>query len=105
MPRKIYWTNAQDTTIKRHRAEGATWDTIAELLHLTRYTVIDRGRRIGARPPPTDFIPPPDDPNRDPLPSGHPRAWDPLVKGTWLAGVPYRTARADIWTVISPDRS
>lgn len=96
MPKKLVWTNAQDTTIKRLRSEGATWDTIAMSLHLTRWTVIERGRQIDARPPPIDFIPEPDDPNREPLPAGHPRCWDVLVQGTCLEGVPYPIARADL---------
>ena len=95
MPRKLVWTDAQDGTIKRLRAEGATWDTIAETLHLTRWTVIERGRRIGARPPPGDFIPPPDDPNRDALPAGHPRSWEALVRGTCLEGMPYPAAQPE----------
>ena len=40
MPIKLVWTDAQDTTIRRLRTEGATWDTIAALLRLTRWTVI-----------------------------------------------------------------
>ena len=28
MPRKITWTEAQDTTLKRMRAEGRSWDEI-----------------------------------------------------------------------------
>ena len=95
MPIKLVWTDAQDTTIRRLRTEGATWDTIAALLRLTRWTVIERGRRIGARPPPTDFIPPPDDPNREPLRAGHSRSWDALVLGSCLEGVPYPAARAN----------
>ena len=96
MPKKLIWTDAQDSTIRRLRAEGATWDTIAAVLRLTRWTVIERGRRIGARPPPTDFIPPPDDPNRDALPAGHPRSWDVLVQGSCLEGHPYPVARGDL---------
>ena len=92
MPKKLAWTEAQDNTIKRLRTEGATWDSIAEMLRLTRWTVIERGRRIGARPPPLDFPPPPDDPNREPLPPGHPRSWGPLVQGTCLENVPYFVA-------------
>ena len=96
MPKKLVWTDAQDSTLKRLRAEGATWDTIALLLKLTRWTVIERGRRIGARPPPTDFIPPPEDPNRDPLPAGHPWSWDGLVRGTCLEGAPYPRAVTNV---------
>ncbi len=89
MPKKLDWTEAQDATIKRLRAEGATWDSIAAVLQFTRWTVIERGRRIGARPPPPGFTQPPDDPNRDPLPAGHARSWDALVRGTSLEGAPY----------------
>ena len=93
MPKKLVWTDAQDTTIRRMRAEGATWDTVAALLRLTRWTVIERGRRIGARPPPLDFTPPPEDPNRDVLPAGHSISWGALVRDTSLDGVPYRSVK------------
>lgn len=89
MPRKLAWTDAQDTQIRRLRMEGASWDTIATILGLTRSATIDRGRRIGARPPPREFVPPPEDPARDPLPAGHPRSWSVLTSGTLLEGTPY----------------
>ncbi len=89
MPAKHNWTNAQDTQIRRLRAEGATWDTIAAVLGMTRWATIERGRRIGARLPPPDFVPPPDDPAREPLPAGHPRSWDAVTAGTVLEGTPY----------------
>lgn len=89
MPKKLVWTNAQDTQIRRLRAEGASWDTIAAILGHTRWAIIDRGRRIGARPPPREFVPPPEDPGRDPLPAGHPRSWDVITAGTVLQGTPY----------------
>jgi hypothetical protein len=89
MPKKLVWTEAQDETIKRLRADGQTWDEIATFMQLSRWTVIERGRRLGARPPATE-----DhcyqDPNREPLPPGHPTTWDPLVRGSCLEGVPYR---------------
>jgi hypothetical protein len=75
MPKKLVWTEAQDTQIRRLRREGACWDTIAAILGFNRWSVIERGRRIGARPPPHEFVPPPEDPSRDPLPAGHPRSW------------------------------
>lgn len=89
MPRKIEWTAAQDMQIRRMRAEGATWDGIAAVLGVTRWTAIERGRRIGARRPPADFSPPPDNPMREPLPAGDPRSWDVLIQGTLLEGTPY----------------
>ena len=95
MPKKLTWTDAQDSKIRRLRAEGATWDAVAEALRFTRWTVIERGRRIGARPPPPDFIPPPEDPNRETLPAGHVRSWGALVRGTCLDAMPYPTLLAN----------
>ena len=89
MPTKLIWTDAQDSQIRRLRMEGASWDTIAAILGLTRWTVIDRGRRIGAPRPPRDFVPPPDDPARDPLPAGHPRSWGVITAGSVLEDVAY----------------
>jgi hypothetical protein len=89
MPLKLHWTDAQDTRIRQMRAEGATWDAVGASLALTRSAVIERGRRIGARPPPPDFVPAPDDPDRAPLPAGHARTWGVMNAGTVLADEPY----------------
>ncbi len=89
MPKRIEWTAAQDMQIKRMRAEGATWDAIAASLGVTRWTAIERGRRIGARQPPIDFVPPPESLTREPLSAGDPRSWDALTRGTVLEGTPY----------------
>ena len=89
MPVKHIWTDAQDARLRRLRAEGATWDEIAAVLRMTRWATIDRGRRIGARIVPPDFVPPPDDPLREPLPPGHPRSWGAITTGTVLEGTPY----------------
>lgn len=89
MPRKLAWTDAQDMQIRRLRLEGASWDTIAAVLGLTRSTTIERGRRIRALPPPREFVPPPEDPMRDPLPAGHPRTWGVITAGTVLENTPY----------------
>jgi hypothetical protein len=89
MPKKFVWTDAQDTQIKRLRVEGASWDSIAATLGFTRWTVIERGRRIGASRSPRQFILPPEDPARDPLPAGHPRSWGVLTAGTILENAPY----------------
>jgi len=88
MPEKLHWSEAADTILRRARAEGHTWDNIAALLGASRWTAIDRGRRLGARRPPPDFTPKPDL-LRPPLPAGHPRSWDLLVTGTSLEGEPY----------------
>jgi hypothetical protein len=89
MPRRLVWTEAQDSQIRRLRTEGASWDTIAGILGMARWTVIDRGRRIGALRPPRANLLPPEDPSRDPLPPGHPRSWGVLTAGTVLEGTPY----------------
>jgi len=89
MPKKITWTDAQDSQIKRMRALGKTWDTIAATLAVTRWTVIDRGRRIGARPPPPGFTPEPEDPERPPMRPGDPCSWGAITHGTALQGMPY----------------
>lgn len=93
MPERRDWTETADNTIRRMRAEGATWAAIGTVLGLSRNTIIERGRRIHAlggpvhipRPP----RPPEDDPNRDPLPAGHPIPWGILTAGTVLEGVAY----------------
>ena len=89
MPTRFHWTEAQDTQIKRLRAEGATWESIAAVLGLTRWAVIERGRRIGARRPPRELANIREDIARDPLPPGHPRSWDVLTAGTVLENTPY----------------
>lgn len=90
MPKKITWTEAQDMQIKRLRAEGRTWDDVCQTIGQTRWAVIDRGRRIGARLPPPDFIAAPPDPHREALPAGHPVTWSAITEQTVLAGVAYR---------------
>ncbi len=89
MPKRIEWTEVQDTKIKRMRSESASWDVIAVAVGVTRWTVIERGRRLGARLPPPDFEPAPDDPERPSLPSGHAETWGPIVRGTSIEGMPY----------------
>ena len=89
MPKSHTWTAAEDAQLRRLRIEGVAWDTIAATFRMTRWTVIERGRRIGTRRPPPDFKPPPEDPAREPLPAGHPRSWGAITAGTLLEGTPY----------------
>ncbi|MGA3398755.1 MAG: AsnC family protein [Acetobacteraceae bacterium] len=88
MSRKIAWTDAQDAQIRRRRSEGANWEAIAADLALTLWAVTERGRRIGAGRLPVEFVPAPDDPQREPLPAGHPTSWDAINAGTVLEGEP-----------------
>jgi hypothetical protein len=89
MPHKLCWTPAQDALIRRLRAKGATWDAIAAALKVSRFTIIERGRRIGACRPPPELKPPPEDRERPPLPAGHPYCWLVLTEGTVLEGSVY----------------
>lgn len=93
MPTKTTWTEAQDMQIKRLRAEGRTWDEISHALGQTRWCVIERGRRVGARPPPPGSQPAPPDPDRDPLPAGDPITWSAITRDTVLDGVPFTLRR------------
>jgi hypothetical protein len=89
MPKANVWTEAQDLLIKRMRAEGHNWDAIGAALGITRWGAMERGRRIGAKPPPPDFTPPPPDPNREPLPAGSPESWGAITHDTVLSGAEY----------------
>jgi hypothetical protein len=89
MSRKLSWTDAQDSQIRRRRAEGATWEIVAAELSLALSAVTERGRRIGAGRPEAEFVVAPEDPLRDPLPAGHPKSWDAINEGTVLEGEPY----------------
>jgi hypothetical protein len=84
MPSARKWTKAADVTICEMRAEGTTWAEIARTLGLSRNTVIERGRRLHAEAPPKTPVPVDaalvsDDPNRGPLPAGHPLTWGLLT--------------------------
>lgn len=88
------WSQAEDARLRRLRAEGASWGAIAAAFGVSLDIARERGRRIGARRPPPEFAPPPDDPNREPLPPGHPRSWNLICAGTILAGSAYATEAA-----------
>jgi hypothetical protein len=89
MPKRIQWTEVQDIKIKRMRMERASWDSIAIAVGVTRWTVIERGRRLGARLPPPNSEPHLEDSERPPLPPGHPETWGIINKGMSLEGMPY----------------
>ena len=91
MPQVRQWTAVADQTICDMRAAGDTWSAIGRRLGLARSTVIERGRRLRAVAP-VKLPPSPkrddmlDDPNRPPLPAGHPLTWglltdEPFPKG------------------------
>jgi hypothetical protein len=86
---RLEWTEALDARLRRLRAEGAGWPEIASALAVSADVARERGRRIGARPPTASPEPWADDKRRPPLPSGDPRAWGLLTRGTCLAGMPW----------------
>ena len=91
MPRKTVWTDGQDTQIRRLRTEGAAWDSIALVLGLARWTVIERARAIGAERPPAHAAAAQDESDRQPLPAGHVESWGAINRGTGLENVPFQT--------------
>jgi len=89
MPEKLVWTDQRDARLKRMRVQCAAWDAIAAALGISRNAAIERGRRIGARLPPPEHVPEPEDTERPPFPPGHRVTWGAIVAGTSLAGTPY----------------
>lgn len=90
MRERVIWTDAADERLRSLRFAGLTWDQIAIELELGRNTVLERGRRIGARGPRRGAEPVVvTAADRPALPPGHPMMWGLLTDGTVLAGQPY----------------
>jgi hypothetical protein len=88
----VAWSAAQDARLRRLRLDGSTWNAIALELGRTRWTVIERARRIGApggppQPPPRLAADIGDE--RLALPAGHPRSWRAITDRTLLHDEPY----------------
>ena len=94
MPKKLVWTEGQDTQIRRMRSEGMHWDSIADVLGLNRWTVIERGRRIGCSRRPQHAPIVMIDADRPPLPAGSTETWGAITRGTPLDGTPFRIPAA-----------
>ena len=88
--RAAAWTPGLDRKLIGLRAAGASWASIAVSLGLGRYTVVERGRRLGAR---KDLVQLPmilaEARDRPPRPSGHPDSWNLINAGTVLDGQAY----------------
>ena len=89
MPAKRQWTPTQDRRIAASRLLRRPWERIAADLGASRSAVIDRARLLGIPPLPPLPPAPVEDPNRDPMPTGHPVAWAVLTAGTALADTPF----------------
>jgi hypothetical protein len=91
MPQALVWTQKQDDRIRRRRSEGATWMQIGVEMGMSRNTIIERGRRLGAKagqvsrepPPKREEEPVSEDPNRLPLRAGHPLTWGVISDDPW----------------------
>jgi hypothetical protein len=87
--RSVNWTPDLDDRLRTLRRARNTWDQIASAMGLGRNTVLERGRKIGAKraaPPPPDIEEAKDRPARC---AGHPDTWGLINMGTVLAGSPY----------------
>lgn len=83
------WSPGIDHQIRRRRLEGANWQTIAAELFIDPLLVAARGQLLGVADPRESDLAPEEDPAREPLPPGHPRAWNTITAGTVLQGEPY----------------
>ncbi len=86
----VRWTEELDGWLTQLREVGTTWDGIALAMGLGRNTVLERGRKIGARRlrlgPPREPEEARDRPARQ---AGHPQTWGLLTLGTVLEGEAY----------------
>jgi hypothetical protein len=90
MQTSVFWTAALDTRLRALRAAGLTWEQVALEMELGRSTVLERGRRIGAkRAPKVAGVPVSEPDDRPARPPGHPSSWSLLTDGTVLAGQAY----------------
>ncbi len=86
----VHWTPALDERLKGLREAGVTWDGIAEALGLGRNTVLERGRKIGARRLRPVVAPVVEEARDRPArQAGHPITWGLLTAGTVLDGEAY----------------
>ncbi len=86
----VHWTTELDGRLRELREAGVTWDGIAARMGLGRNTVLERGRKIGARRLPTAAPVVAEEPrDRAPRQAGHPETWGLLTAGTLLDGEAY----------------
>jgi hypothetical protein len=90
MNTRVRWTADLDEQLRGLRASGLTWDNVALAMAMGRNTVLERGRRIGARRVAQPVAKVEEEPRDRPArPPGHPASWGLINAGTVLDGVPY----------------
>ena len=92
MPQKLVWTAPLDAQLRRMRFDGQSWDEIAAELRISRWSTIERGRKLRAGKPEPGPRAQTADLGRDPLPAGHRTSWEILVAGSVLEGATYTSA-------------
>jgi hypothetical protein len=86
----VCWTSELDDRLSSLRRAGTTWDKIAESMGLGRNTVLERGRKIGARRVAQKApVLQQEARDRPPRPAGHPLTWGLITDGTPLEGEAY----------------
>ncbi len=85
----VRWTTELDERLRALRRAGLTWDAIAESMELGRNTVLERGRKIGARRAAPAPAVAEESRDRPPRQAGHPVTWALLTVGTVLEGEAY----------------
>jgi hypothetical protein len=84
------WTEGLDCRLLGLRASGASWESIAGAMRLSRTAVVERGRRLGARKMVQKaMMVPTEARDRPARPPGHPDSWDLITAGTVLEGASY----------------
>jgi hypothetical protein len=86
----VRWTKELDERLMALRRDRVTWDGIAAAMGLGRNTVLERGRKIGARRMPKAAPSVQEERlDRPPRPAGHPLTWGLINEGTVLEGEAY----------------
>ena len=90
MRARTIWTPELDGLLRSLRDAGRTWDGIAAEMGLGRNTVLERGRKIGARRVPVQAeVIVEESKDRAARVAGYPACWSLLTDETPLAGEAY----------------
>lgn len=84
----MVWTDELDAAVRRLRAAGRTWEQVSAEMGIGRNSLIERGKRLGARRV-LPARPVAEARDRPPWPAGHPQTWGMITHGTLLQGAAY----------------
>lgn len=97
--RRVVWTADMNKRLRALRWGGMTWDGIAAAMNMGRNTVLERGRKIGARRQVTLRVAP-EPVDRPARCAGHPETWGMLWQGLQTKPLPYPFQVFDIYTPV-----